>query len=596
MHLRFTSFTLCLLLALAAHAAAVPSIVGLDTLNSWRAGVAQADAGTKPLTVACFGDSNTEAATYTVALRQILQSCYGDHGTGYQTLCKLRGATPGGPEVSFTGTWQSFDTSPGRETPPPAPYYALDGFWSATEDPNAAVQVTYPAQPGGALARVRVHYQVGPGLGAFSIVTGTWERQRINCAAEKPGYAVTDSFLTDRFAIKKITGKVVLLGADADRQRYDKGVQRNPGGALVHAFGNGWGMAAHLAPTDEGAFRAAFAALKPDLITVMFGTNDIHNDGRPARYRESLTAVVQKLRAAAPGTGILLLACPEAGQTRPGAAREFAGIARDVAAAQGCAFWDWGSLLGPHSRPAEMQGWMGDGLHYNSLGGSVLAHLLLRGLSFDLNDLTHWPVLNHAPEPEGRLAITVPRIAPAALAADLPKATAYATWHLDRKAAEMRFAVCGDALVVQAHVFDGRCTADAAEWPGSNLDIYVSAVGSSAGDDEQRGYHGITRQLVFFPRGKDGPALTAHENGKGVEAPKVVWTATPRAEGGYDLQAQVPLAFFRLDAAATQFYLEAAVVTAPGPGAPVAFTRVFERVPSGGAFRDNTQSAAVTVR
>lgn len=587
--------------AFAVEAPSIPPIVGLERLASWTAGVAAADAGRDPLVVACFGDSNTEIPNYTGALRTLLQGCYGDHGVGYVTLNTARGAISGAPALKREGQWKDFDTSPGRDAPPPAPYYAADGFWIATEDATAAITVTHGPVMGAVVYRNRVHYQTGPGLGSFSIFIGAWEAQRVDCAAEKPGYGVTAPFLAASFRIGKVAGKVTLLGVDYDRLKIVRGENLMPGGALVHALGNGWGQATHLAPTEEAAFKGFFDAVKPDLITILFGTNDMHNDGRPAMYRQNLTVIIQKMQRAAPGVGILVMACPEAGQTKEGLAAEFATVAREVAAANGCAFWNWGALMGAHSRHAEMMGYFQDGLHYSPLGGSVLAHLLLKQLGFDLNDPKHWTALAAKPEETAKAQITVPRLPAMALEgvkAALAGQPAYTMWNLDQPAAELRFAVAGDALAVHAVVCDGRCTPDQAAWTGCNLDIYVSKIGSWAGDENEkfRGYHGVVRQIVLKPTGPTAATFTGHESGKDCPLPAFPLAVAPLQPSGYELTALIPLSHLLLDAKADQFLLEAAVVTAPGPGAPPAFNRCFLRTVDGGAFRDNTAFAVVGVK
>jgi hypothetical protein len=593
---------------LAGEPPAIPPIDNLDALQSWRAGVAAADAGTDPLVVACFGDSNTELPYYTGALRDLLQGCYGDHGVGYLSLNSTRTAIPRAPQVTRTGQWKDWDTSPGRDTPPPAPYYAVDGLWATTADLNAAVEVKCADFPGAMIHRLRVHYQVGPGLGSFSIFTGDWERLRVDCAAEKPGYAVTEPFLANGFRIAKVAGNISLLGFDAERGRIQYGINQMPGGALVHALGNGWGQSAHLAPTDEDAFKGFFAAVKPDLITILLGTNDMHNAGVAKWYRGHLTAIIEKMQRAAPGVGILVVSCPEAGQTKEGAAAEYAAVAREVALAHGCAFWDWRALVGTHSRRWEMLGYFGDGLHYSPLGGAVFARLLLRQLGFDANDLRHWPALAQPAEPQGRVALTLRRLP--ALTLDgvkeaLKGEPVYTAWNLDRKAADLRFAVAGDALAVYARVYDGRCTPAQPAWTGSNLDLYLSKVGSWAGDENEkfRGYHGIVRQLVLRPTGPATRAQQLNENGKEIPLQgEIPWRVSPldlaaqeQAEG-YTIEALIPLSVFLLDGKTDAFYLESAVVTAPGPGAPAAFTRLFLRGPDNGAFRDNTRYAEVRVK
>lgn len=602
--MKYLSFLLLLFVvaALAVETPSIPPIIGLDRLQSWQAGVAAADARKDPLVVACFGDSNTENAPYTSALRSILQGCYGDHGVGYFTVNTNRAAIPGAPPFKRDGKWTDYDTSPGRDAPPPAPYFAADGFWSVTEDPKASIIVNYGSlYPNTMTYRNRVHYQTGPGMGSFSVNIGNWEAMRVDCTADKPGYGVTAPFLAGGFALCNFTGKVALSGLDYDRLKIVRGENLLPGGAFVYALGNGWGQSAHLAPTDDAAFKGFFDAVKPDLITILFGTNDMHNDGRPAMYRQNLTAIIGKMRRAAPGVGILVIACPEAGQTKEGAAAEFAGVAKEVAAANNCAFWDWRLLMGAHSRPAEMNGYFGDGLHYGPLGGGVFAHLLLRQLGFDVNDPKHWPALLPPAEETGRAAITIPRLPALALdgvKAALAKQPAYSIWNLDQPVTELRFAVAGDALAVHAVVRDGRCRADLPEWKGSNLDIYVSKPGSWAGDENEkfRGYHGIVRQLVLKPAGPATVTFTGHESGKDYPLPEFPLAVTPLQPGGYELAALIPLSHLLLDAKTDTFLLESAVVTGAGPGAPTFFNRCFLRGVDGGAFRDNTQFAVVTVK
>ncbi|MHB9130560.1 MAG: GDSL-type esterase/lipase family protein [Armatimonadota bacterium] len=580
---------------------AVPSIIGLEHLASWKTGGAQADMRKDPLVVACFGDSNTEAATYTMALRDLLQGCYGDHGIGYLTFNTGRSAIPRAPQVKREGQWKDFDTSPGRETPPPPPYYAMDGFWASTSDANASVNVQYPDYPAGVTFRIRIHYQVGPGLGSFSIFTGKWKRLQINCAADQPGYALTEPFLANQFRLAEFTGPVTLLGFDADRTKIVRGESQMPGGALVHALGNGWGMSSHLSPTDERAFKAFFDAVHPDLITILLGTNDMHNAGAPKAYREHMTTIIEKMQRAAPGVGILVVSCPEAGFTKDGFAQDYASIAREVAVVHQCAFWDWRQVVGARSRHWEMMGNFGDGLHYNYLGGDIFAHLLLSRLGFDLNDLHHWPALLQLPEPTGRQEITIPRL-PAmnleGVTAALKNEPVYTSWNQDAKAADLQLAVAGSNLAVHARVYDGRCLPDQKSWEGSNLDLYVSKVGSWAGDENEkfRGYHGIVRQLVLRATSPDGKQASMHESGKDAPAIDFPWRVTPQQPAGYEIVALIPFSALLLDDVTDQFYLESAVVTAPGPGAPSAFNRLFLRGPDGGAFRDNTQFALVKVK
>jgi hypothetical protein len=185
------------------------------------------------------------------------------------------------------------------------------------------------------------------------------------------------------------------------------------------------------------------------------------------------------------------------------------------------------------------------------------------------------------------------------VAAALKNEPVYTSWNQDAKAADLQLAVAGSNLAVHAKIYDGRCLPDQKSWEGSNLDLYVSKVGSWAGDENEkfRGYHGIVRQLVLRATSPEGgKQATVHENGKDAPAIDFPWRVTPLQPAGYAIDALIPLSALLLDDVTDQFYLESAVVTAPGPGVAGAFNRLFLRGVDGGAFRDNTQFALVKVK
>lgn len=565
----------------------VPAIEGAERLSSWRTGVAEADASRDPLVIACLGDSNTEGSTYTLALRRMLQASYGNRGQGYLTFNTKRSAVTDFVPVKRRGSWRDYDTSPGGEGPPPAPYFAIDGFWSETEDANAGITVAFPKDEP---QRLRVHYRVGPGMGKFSVFSGDWEAQRLNCQAEQPGYAVSAPLTGNSFRIERIEGKVALSGFDTERVVWSSGRDVLPGGAIVHALGNGWGQASHLAPTDESTFRGFLTATEPDLITILFGTNDMHNEGVPRKYRESLSTIVGKLQTAAPGIGILILSAPEATQTTAGLAAEYAQIAREVATEKGCAFWDWRQVVGERSRNWSERGFMADQLHYSATGGQAFAGLLLRALHLDVNDLQHWPSLWPAAAPPSKTATTWKRL-PALTLDQIPGALAaqpaYKSFDLDRVAAEVRFGATEKEIVVHARVFDGRAVPTLPHWEEVNFDVYAAAPGSNT-----------VRQIVFQPLSPTGQSrISLHESGQEQPEPP----AFPRRVellpgGGYELVAIVPFEVMGLKQNTSEFLLESAAFTAQGPGATPTFSRLFGGIqPDGGAFRDSSHFANIRV-
>ena len=583
-----------------------PPVLGREYLASWTTGEAQADRAEDPLVLVCLGDSNTELTTYVGGLRDILQGCYGDRGIGYHTFGN-RAPMPEAPKLERSGNWELLDTSP---TPPPPPWFGVDGLWAATEDPQAALSVTFDQRAWGEAPdplgriydgqhRVRVHYQTGPGLGSFGVFSGEFQLFRVNCQAEKPAYGLTQPFLTTGFRVAGAQGKVVLLGYDGERQNYLHGQPTLAGGALVHALGNGWGQAREAAAIEPEAYNAFLAAVKPDLITIAFGTNDMHNDGVVLNYVTHLTTLVRKLQVAAPGVGILIISCPEASQTAAGLAATYRDAARQVAADEHCAFWSLTDLIGPRSEQWTRQGFFADGLHYSRLGGSLWARLLLQALGFDAADPRHYPALAPAAPAQPPPALTIRRLPPIAgldqVGEALRQEPACTIWRQDAKAADLRLAVAGKSLAVEARVYAGQCVGAPATWGPSGFDLYLA--NPQVLSDNRFAPGPVVKQIIFggAPPAQ-GPQVTVHQ----YETPEVPadfpWQVTPLQPSGYEVRALVPLSLVNLDADGKEFLLEASALTAPGPGAPAVFSRLFGSRPDRGAFRDADQSARVTVR
>ncbi len=299
----------------------VPPVAGLERLDSWRAGVAAADRGERPLVVVCLGDSNTENASYVAELRHLLQGCYGERGIGYLTFGK-RGEVAGAPKIERKGEWKDFRTVqyPAPKELLPKPWLAPDGIWVESADPAAALDVAFSQGPWSEAAerrlrtydgqhRVRIHYRKGPGLGAFTVAVAGHDPIRVECAGDAAEYAVTAPFLAERFSIRDIRGRVALFGLQSERVSLIRNQPVLRGGALVHALGVGGAQAWHAADIEESAYRRFFDAVQPDLIILVFGTNDMNHDGNVGRYR--LADLIRKVRAAAPGVGVLAVSCPD---------------------------------------------------------------------------------------------------------------------------------------------------------------------------------------------------------------------------------------------------------------------------------------------
>lgn len=349
-------------------------------LAAWEKARAAAATGKSPLTVLLLGDSNTEIFGYAGSVRLLLQSCYGSHGFGYYTLGKRMEALPGAPKIERTGTWDYFDFAlDPKEKMPDKPWLAIDGLWTATADPAATLNVEGGRQ-------YRLYYQRGPGLGSFDIVpAGAAKGVTVNCAGEQAAVG-REMIAQSRWQIRNITGRVVLFGVESTNPE-------TVGGVTVHQIGNGWAMAHHYAAMEQTAYNTMLGELRPDLITVLLGTNDMCNGWDEKGYGEQLRIVLAKLRQAAPAASILVISAPSCTFDRRALSARFNTAAQEAAAAQGCAFWSLHDFVGTNWQWWGQLEMMEYTLHYLPGGGMRVALEMLKVLGVDLYNPAQLPAV-----------------------------------------------------------------------------------------------------------------------------------------------------------------------------------------------------------
>src|SRR5215831_16352568 len=82
----------------------------------------------KGLQILMIGDSNTEHGNITMALKAILDSIYGDYGSGFCTLNpNSMGRMPDSITISCDSNWSFFDMR-NDVTPEPGTYYSPNGL------------------------------------------------------------------------------------------------------------------------------------------------------------------------------------------------------------------------------------------------------------------------------------------------------------------------------------------------------------------------------------------------------------------------------------------------------------------------------------
>lgn len=178
-------------------------------------------------------------------------------------------------------------------------------------------------------------------------------------------------------------GAPLVLGVD---------VRHGTPGVVVDTLGLNGGELVWLERADPAVRRALLARVRPHLIIVSYGANDMtaagfSRDGYEARARRILAS----LRRDAPGAAALVTAPFDRSHRRKGARRELvrrnepeiAAALRAAALAEGCAFWDARAAMGGEGA---IEAWRSRGLasrdlvHLTERGYRLLGSLLAESL------------------------------------------------------------------------------------------------------------------------------------------------------------------------------------------------------------------------
>lgn len=321
----------------------------------------------RQVVIAHFGDSHVQKGYITEAARLALEARRGFGGRGMvfpYTIAKTYSQND--LTSTFTGTWR---TGNSIQQPPRVPV-GIAGFAAETSDPETSVTLTFtrPLDPGA--KRVRVFYAVqgGPYALTFYSVGGGVGGSGRERAAAGPGVASFDldslaDTMTLRISADQPGGSFTLLGISIEN--------RPATGVLYHNFGVGG--AVYKALLQQTWFEPEIKAVKPDLVILDWGTNDLIYTPAPAGgFEQVVQATIARVRRAVPNADILLLST----QDMTFRSRNIDGAAlsaslRRTAFANGCLYWDWYRISGgPHAAAK----WRGD-----ALLGSDGVHLTARG-------------------------------------------------------------------------------------------------------------------------------------------------------------------------------------------------------------------------
>ena len=321
-----------------------------------------------------FGDSHTASDDWTGVLRDLFQSRFGNGGAGFSFA-----GVPfkGYRRYDVRGGESKYWEAAGLRTGEGDGLFGLGGVSIATERAGqtiyldadcASVELDYLQQPGGgriALSdngeTVKESSTEGPFAPGFLEYSTTPGRHHLEVRTVEPA-------------------PVRLFGW----------VTENPKGITYESLGINGAEAALIERWDETQHSLYLKRRDPALIVLAYGTNEA-GDAKwsEAGYLEAFSAILQRLRRAAPAASILVVGPPDRFTRVKGRWRPFDGVDRIVAAQQEacranrCAYWNTRARMGAEG---SMSYWVlaglaqGDYAHFTSAGYQRLAHVLFQDI------------------------------------------------------------------------------------------------------------------------------------------------------------------------------------------------------------------------
>ncbi len=154
-------------------------------------------------------------------------------------------------------------------------------------------------------------------------------------------------------------------------------VAQNHAGVTYETLGINGAQANLMLDWNPDILASELMSRDPALVVLAYGTNEaLSRTWTPEDYRASLTEIIRRLRAALPLASILLIGPPDCEHRLRGRLLPFphldqvVEIQREVARANGCAFWDWRAAMGGTGSVRQwVQAGLGQGDYTHLTGG-----------------------------------------------------------------------------------------------------------------------------------------------------------------------------------------------------------------------------------
>jgi len=341
-----------------------------------------------PVHIIQIGDSHTAGDMITSGWRTRLQARYGAGGRGVLAAGRpYQGYLTWGVTATQSAGW-SVNASFGHSYEEGGPPLGISGFTQTAHAAGETLGLTTDTQDQN-FDRIIVCAIMQPGAGTLVLRMGAAEERWSLAASHRaPACRTMDSDAP--------VASASLTTADSGTVSVTSfGTFRREGGVALSNLGVVGAQLVHFGRTSDEVVRAEFAAYRPDLIVLAFGTNEGFSPSlTPDTYEAELRAQVRRVRRLAGGNvPILLLGAPDAGSRQaalggqacgdgwsiPRLLGEVRARQQKVARELGLGFWNWSQAMGGACASSQWrlaERMRGDHVHFTRDGGDRIGALL----------------------------------------------------------------------------------------------------------------------------------------------------------------------------------------------------------------------------
>jgi lysophospholipase L1-like esterase len=330
-----------------------------------------------------LGDSVITSDYVSGTMRRKMQAEYGDAGHGFLLVANPwewyfhndvgHGAGDGWSSSRIVGPL----TKDGM--------YGLGGVtFTGAPGANAWFSTAERSSYGKKVSRFDVYYLETPGGGDVELkVASANVSEKLSTKGEAKVSRVKSIPVPDgeaKLQIKVASGSPRLFGV---------ALERDVPGVVYDAIGMNGGRAELWNGMDGAHWKEQLELRKPSLVVLQFGTNESEAPGIARDYEQTLKAVIDKIKAAAPTASILIAAPLDRAENTEGGMRTKPIIKRLVAAQRsvakdtGVAFWNTFEAMGGEG---SMATWVKKGLagsdltHPSPQGAEIIGDLMYKSL------------------------------------------------------------------------------------------------------------------------------------------------------------------------------------------------------------------------